>query len=138
MPSRTSISTIAPGSRAIRRTSCSSPNTALEKSTPENPAPRAARARSREGTPAPTAALGGRPGPRAVAADRRGRLLPAGELRLEPTLPYDRVATHAQERQQVLDHLAERTHGARGRYVVALTTRLCEQLRAFVAHLDVR
>src|SRR5258706_675871 len=86
----------------------------------------------------PHAELGGRHDPRDLAADRRGRLLPAGELRLDPTLPYDRVATHAQERQQVLDHLAERTDGARGRNVVALTTRLREQLSAFVAHLDVR
>src|SRR6266850_6982467 len=51
LPSRTSISTIAPGSRAQRETSSSSPKIALEKSTPVNPAARAACARSREPMP---------------------------------------------------------------------------------------
>src|SRR5689334_12017805 len=45
-PSRDSISTIAPGIRAHFRRSTSSPKTALEKSTPANPASCAAAARA--------------------------------------------------------------------------------------------
>src|SRR5439155_23194005 len=72
-----------------------------------------------------------------LAAERRAGLLRARQLRVDPSLPHDRVTAEAEEREDVLADLTERAHGASGADVVSIAALAAEGLRTLVADLDV-
>src|SRR5439155_10211930 len=79
----------------------------------------------------------GRHDGRDLAAERRAGLLRARQLRVDPSLPHDRITAEAQKGKDVLADLTERPHGASRADIVSIATLATERLRALVADLDV-
>src|SRR5206468_1962078 len=70
-----------------------------------------------------------------LATDRGTRFSRASDLSIDPAFPRDCVTADAQERQQILDDRAERSHRARGADIEAFASDVRERFSAVVTDL---